>query len=107
MGDWKPDHYVRIEHSKLYKWVVPTRVAGPWEWEGAAGEPYLIELEQEFQEVTGRAWIAGKRVVLKEAVVAGPRLELQLVPGNTEEMETWILDFTDDEDEPTVTLKEP
>lgn len=83
MGDWRPDDWLELGGINIMKWVVPARVAGTWEWTGADGVPYRVELKQKYQEVTGSAWRDGRSIAMGSAELLGERLELVL--GNEDE----------------------
>ncbi|WP_319783426.1 class I SAM-dependent methyltransferase [Oceanisphaera sp. IT1-181] len=76
MGDWKPDQQQRCGSINLYKWIIPAKVAGSWEWQTSKGETYRVELKQKYQEVTGKAWLNGEVAQLKSALLSGDLLEL-------------------------------
>lgn len=76
MGDWKPDQRESCGSINLYKWIVPAKVAGTWEWQATSGETYRVELKQKYQQVTGKAWIDGQEAQLKNALLRGDLLEL-------------------------------
>ncbi len=76
MGDWKPDQRESCGSINLYKWIVPAKVAGTWEWQATSGEIYRVELKQKYQQVTGKAWIDGQEAQLKNALLRGDLLEL-------------------------------
>lgn len=76
MGDWKPDKHHSFGSVNLFKWIVPAKVAGTWEWQATSGETYRVELKQKYQKVTGNAWIDGQPAQLKNALLNGDLLEL-------------------------------
>lgn len=92
MGDWKPDELLAVSGIKIFKWVVPAKVAGTWEWESVDGTPHRVELQQKFQEITGRAWKAGKAVKLKNTYLSGNKLALDIESGAGEVAE-FLLKF--------------
>src|SRR5690554_4435825 len=92
MGDWKPDELLAVSGIKIFKWVVPAKVAGTWEWESVDGTPHRVELQQKFQEITGRAWKAGKVVKLKNTYLSGNKLALDIESGAGEVAE-FLLKF--------------
>lgn len=94
MGDWQPDERRRLNDVNIYKWVVPAQVAGVWEWEGLDGKPYRVELQQEYQKVTGRAWRADEAAPLKSAKLHGGCLELE-IQGSS--LNSFTLNFEDGE----------
>src|SRR5690625_2130883 len=95
MGEWKADRRVKTSGTAIYKWIVPARVAGAWEWEGAGGRLWQVELQQDFQEVTGSAWLAGERALLESAKLCGDRLELKLREYEASPPERFTLKFLD------------
>ena len=76
MGDWKPDQQQRCGSINIYKWIIPAKVAGNWEWQASNGDIYRVELKQKYQMVTGKAWLNGAAVPLKSALLKGDLLEL-------------------------------
>ena len=90
MGDWKPDQQQRSGSINLYKWIIPAKVAGTWEWQARRGnqnrnlhdkqglDTYRVELKQKYQTVTGKAWLNGAEVRLKHALLSGDLLELTI-----------------------------
>lgn len=95
MGDWKADEWLEVDGTKIYKWIVPARVAGAWEWETSDGKPYRVELQQKYQEVSGSAWLADRKVDLKGAKLRGSRLELVLLKDETTSPDSFTLNFAD------------
>jgi hypothetical protein len=90
MGDWKPDYQERIEArdkyggsgglSDIYLWVIPARVAGTWRSQlTVRGKPvdYEVALEQQYQMLSGTARVAGQRVKLQNAKLAGDQLSFE------------------------------
>lgn len=78
MGDWRADDWIEVNGINVYKWIVPAQVAGNWEWTCHEGKAYRIELQQEFQEVTGKAWLNGKEAELEGLSLTGDRLDLAI-----------------------------
>ena len=78
MGDWKPDQRQNCGNINLYKWIVPAKVAGTWQWQATTGETYRVELKQKYQHVTGKAWIDGVAAQLKRVLLSGDLIELQI-----------------------------
>ena len=76
MGDWKADERESMGSINIYKWIVPAKVAGTWEWQATSGETYRIELKQKYQRVSGLAWINDKEAQLSSALLQGDLLEL-------------------------------
>ncbi|WP_173932624.1 class I SAM-dependent methyltransferase [Chelativorans sp. Marseille-P2723] len=78
MGDWKADDWIKLNGTTIYKWIVPAKVAGVWEWKRANGERYRVKLRQKYQEVSGEAWLGDKKLHVESAELCGPRLDLEL-----------------------------
>lgn len=93
MGDWQPDDLLEVGGIKIYKWIVPGKVAGEWEWEGIDGTPYRVKLEQKFQKISGKAWINDEEVPLKSASLQGNCLDLDL--GENGDLARFTLFFED------------
>ena len=51
LGDWTPDATREIDASHVYLWIVPAVAEGRWALEG--GTVGTLELEQQFQQVSG------------------------------------------------------
>lgn len=95
MGDWKPDEWLKLSGVSIMKWIVPANVEGVWEWRGADGHVYRVDLEQEFQHVTGTAWRSDKEMIWEEADLQGDRLCLSLRADDESEPDEFILTFSD------------
>lgn len=93
MGDWQADEQVEFSGVKIYKWIVPARVAGTWKWDGRDGKSYRVELQQEYQEVTGRAWVAEEVAELKSATLCGASLQLKIQESNATSPSSFTLNF--------------
>lgn len=95
MGDWKPDEQREAGGVTLYKWTVPAQVAGPWQWEALDGSLYRAELQQSYQQVTGKVWRQDQAVALQHAQLCGAQLQLQLQPDpqDTGTTRCFTLDF--------------
>jgi SAM-dependent methyltransferase len=81
LGDWRPDRKTSIRKD-VWLWIVPAQVAGRWRGslgEGSAARSLEIELAQRFQELSGRAWLAGKPSQLWEARLEGERIGFVIV----------------------------
>lgn len=76
MGDWKPDERVNYGKANLFKWIVPAKVAGTWEWQTTDDKTLQVELQQKYQDLAGRAWINGQKANLISALLKGDLLEL-------------------------------
>lgn len=98
MGDWRADDKVELRGGNLrgvniFKWIVPAQVAGVWEWDGAEGGQYKVELEQKFQDVTGSAWLNDQPITLHSATLCGANLTLHLETGKAISPQTFTLSF--------------
>lgn len=78
MAEWKPDEVVTCQDTRLLLWIVPAAVAGTWQWQTPDGRAVRVELEQEFQQVSGRAWVDERPALLQSAQLRGTRLELAI-----------------------------
>lgn len=96
MGDWKPDDQMDLSGIRIYKWIVPAQVAGTWEWERADGKRYRVELQQEYQEVTGKAWLDNHEVLLSSTDLRGPKLDLELQENESAPVERVTMTFAKD-----------
>ena len=90
MGDWKPDSTLQVQPASqffnfAYFWVVPADVAGRWDvsltGSPSAGdqEPYVLQLEQRYQMLMGKAQRGGRDVPVSGASVNGDRLRFTLI----------------------------
>lgn len=78
MGDWRPDERKSFSGINLFKWFVPAKVSGSWQWQATSGETYKVELQQKYQRLKGKAWVNGKKAQLSSALLRGDLLELQI-----------------------------
>lgn len=95
MGDWQADERIKVADGYIYKWTVPASVAGQWSWTGADGTPCRLELEQTYQQVTGRAWLGEDEARLVAAELTGERLEVELQVDDAAPVRRFILTFAD------------
>ncbi len=95
MGDWPADERIKVADGYIYKWTVPASVAGLWSWTGADGTPCRLELEQTYQQVTGRAWLGEIEVDLLGAELCGERLEIELHANDATPVQRFTLTFAD------------
>jgi|SRR5699024_3043539 len=77
LGTWRPDQQVDFGGIGVFKWVVPEKVAGTWQWRTKEGDEYRVALEQKFQQVAGKAWCNDTPMALT-ASLRGRMLELRL-----------------------------
>lgn len=95
MNEWEPDEKARVEGSYIYMWIVPAKVAGAWEWETNDGNRYQVELDQQFQEVSGKAWVDGRPAQLTKAELRGDRLQLTIQPEDSDAPQTFTARYDD------------
>ena len=74
MGDWLADETVTVNGScsqwcTALLWIVPARVEGTWQ--STAGE---LELEQEYQLISGTLTSGGSTAVITNGILRGDRL---------------------------------
>ena len=73
LGTWQPDE-VSSQGTTIYKWIVPAKVEGAWQWElPLAGRRvrYSTVFDQHFQMIEGVARAGDRREVLKDAKLQG------------------------------------
>ena len=71
MADWEPEMTVEVDGRNVYRWTVPARVDGVWDFRDAQGRPFTIELRQTFGTLSGEITQGG---ILLSATVHGPEL---------------------------------
>jgi SAM-dependent methyltransferase len=80
MGDWKADVHSDIGHRQVFMWIVPAKAAG--RWTGLLGTASLrLDLQQEYQYLTGNADIAGRTVAVRQGWLHGTEMHLTLSGG--------------------------
>lgn len=80
LGSWEPDE-VSTDDPRIFKWIVPARVAGAWRWDlvlGGQRVRYASVYEQVFQKVEGVARAGDRREVLEDATLRGTDLTFTL-----------------------------
>jgi hypothetical protein len=82
LGSWQADEKTEsTEGTAIFKWIVPSRVAGAWDWElSIAGRRhrYTALLEQQFQMVEGMVRAGPRREVFETATLRGSDIALTL-----------------------------
>lgn len=91
MGDWKPDQRQNCGSINVYKWIVPAKVAGLWEWQTTQGDTYRVELKQKYQRVSGQAWINGQPALLDSALLQADLLELIIKKNTSSRAERFLM----------------
>jgi len=97
MGAWRADERVQFSGVNIYKWIIPAQVAGTWEWKRADGKVCRVELKQEFQRVTGTAWLDDKEVFLTKTKLRGYELDLSISDGEDSDPITYPMRYVDNE----------
>ncbi len=85
--------YYWDRHS-VYLWIIPANVTGAWKWTMPAisgKKRYTLELDQAFQEITGKAFEGSSSIPLyiKNGKIKGNRFEFSLerkLKGRTEQL---------------------
>lgn len=73
MGDWEPDQQDTVDGRSIYFWYVPAKVAG--KWQVTDGErKFTLELNQQFQKVSGKADVGGQVVDVTDGRLKGAEL---------------------------------
>jgi hypothetical protein len=92
-GDWSPDDSVGFDvpekemvtgvpRATVYKWIVPSKVAGKWEIKVAGGETYELNLKQRFQNITESTAGANGRFIRPQGVkLSGKEISFVLPDG--------------------------
>lgn len=95
MGDWKPEVHENVSGRNVYFWIVPAKVAGKWQVDGA--EKMTLNLDQKYQFFTGKAEIGGKTVDITDGQLKGADISFKVdgktftgkVSGNTISGANW------------------
>jgi hypothetical protein len=81
MYEWPPDKMGRLGRNKFYYWVIPADVVGQWHWSFPSPrgeERHILNLEQNFQEISGKIRTLSRDVSIMEAYVRGNQVALML-----------------------------
>ncbi|MEZ2623263.1 class I SAM-dependent methyltransferase [Paenalcaligenes hominis] len=100
MGDWRADVEESLGGITLYKWVIPAKVEGTWQWEGVDGCIYHLELQQKYQDVTGEVWVDDEPAQLVECTLNGARLDLRVQTHDSDQPQYMVLSFEADAKNP-------
>ena len=110
MGDWKPDQHEVVKgflrSYNVYFWRIPANVTGTWQVQlNADGEhqDYTLELEQQFQTISGTLRDDSSQAFLSNARVAGETVTFTATPQG---QEAWRFTGTVKENTITGTLKQ-
>ncbi|ADH86897.1 putative RNA methylase [Desulfurivibrio alkaliphilus AHT 2] len=75
MGEWQPD--LQSEKGRpIYFWIIPANVTGTWRWSGADGRSYVMEINQNFQTVSGAISTGQTTIALFNGKVAGDQVTI-------------------------------
>ena len=82
LGTWPPDEKMN-DGIALFKWIVPARVAGAWDWDLAlgGGKParYSAILDQRYQTAEGFVRSGSRRAPLNDVKIAGEDISFSLI----------------------------
>ena len=71
MGGWQPDRTDEVETRDAHLWIVPAKVAGNWTLRVGDEPPVQVQLQQNFQNIEGRAMVGAAPVPLELARMRG------------------------------------
>jgi hypothetical protein len=82
MADWDPEHKEHVEFDSdgykgtrtVYLYIVPAKVEGKWSMTVGSQE-IALDLKQQFQRITGTAFIGGKPSEIKDGRLNGANIE--------------------------------
>jgi len=82
MAEWDPDHKEHVEFDSngykgtrtVYLYIVPAKVEGKWAM-NAGSQEIALDLKQQFQRLSGTAFIGGKPADLKDGRLNGAAIE--------------------------------
>ncbi|HEX2828539.1 MAG TPA: hypothetical protein VHP37_19450 [Burkholderiales bacterium] len=81
LGTWPPDEKAN-DGIALFKWIVPAKVAGAWDWDLSFGDKpvgYSAILDQRYQTVEGFARSGNRRAQLNDVKLVGDDLTFSLL----------------------------
>ena len=81
LGSWPPDEKAN-DGIALFKWIVPAKVAGAWDWTLNLGDRearYSAILDQRYQTVEGFVRSGSRRAQLNDVKLAGDDLSFSLL----------------------------
>ena len=79
MEDWSPDETSHVEQRAAHLWIVPAQVAGGWVLAMPDGTTVNLDLEQKFQQISGRVELASVRAGLRDARLRGDAIRFAFV----------------------------
>jgi hypothetical protein len=81
LGSWPPDEKTN-DGIAIFKWIVPAKVAGSWDWTLRLGERtarYSAILDQRYQTVEGFARSGSRRAQLNDVKLVGDDISFSLM----------------------------
>lgn len=73
MGDWRHDRSRLVDGRDILMWIVPAQVEGNWTLR-QNGRSMPLELNQEYQQLTGGIMVNGRRRSIEQGLVQGERV---------------------------------
>jgi predicted O-methyltransferase YrrM len=73
MGDWPHDGRRQVGSASVYLWIVPARVSGRWTM-NLDGRRAELEIDQRYQQFTGRLNVDGQAARIEQGRINGPNL---------------------------------
>lgn len=81
MGEWQPDEHRSVDGHAVYLWIIPARAEGTWTWTHD-GARYRLNLQQQFQRVSGTLEWRGRHVATPNVDLRGSRLRFTAPGGD-------------------------
>jgi SAM-dependent methyltransferase len=81
MDDWEPEKREVVGNRNLYLWIMPFNFSGKWQGTISGNnseEEYLLELNQEFQKVSGNLQIGKEKLKITDAKLDGNNLRFNV-----------------------------
>jgi precorrin-6B methylase 2 len=81
MDEWKPDDTSSFGREDAYFWVVPANASGKWAWteiKGRSKTRWELELNQNFQEISGQVTRDGKQFAVRNGKIKGEGIRFTL-----------------------------
>ncbi len=94
MDEWEPDSTVKVpdDGSRVFYWVIPADASGKWEVT-AAGEPFTLWVDQQFQELDAEAsGLPG--VEVRSASLRGRSIRIELEAPEGSALDGLVLEGT-------------
>ena len=80
LGSWPPDE-TDPKGVALFKWIVPAKIEGYWDWKlafGGRAHTYSAVVEQRFQNAEGVVRVGNRRGVLDSVKLSGEEISFNL-----------------------------